>query len=543
MPTKEQYGAQPPIQLLRQWMDHGSWYNLKERSSQELIDIQFVSAMGPPGGSRNSVTPRFLRHFNVIGLTSFDDVTLNRIFKSIVEWHFESKSFANVVKENAGRVIDATCQVFRESTQILLPTPAKSHYTFNLRDFARVVKGILLCNPATINSSESLTRLWIHEVYRVFYDRLTDDQDRNWFFGYVTLVVNKVFGGENSNSNVFENVLQRFRESGADKIAESDLRKLTFCDFLAVTEEGGSSGAKFYREVDNFDDLTAKVEAVLQDHNALSKKPMDLVLFRFAIEHLLRISRVLQQPRGHMLLVGVGGSGRQSLTRLAAYIKGIDLFQVEISRYFGYADWQEFVKKLLKRAGGEDKQVVFLFTDNQIKMETFVQDINNLLNSGEVPNLWNAEDRQAIGELVKAKAGSAMAAALDSPAAVMKYFVDRCCENLHIILCFSPIGEAFRNRLRMYPSIINCCTIDWFQPWPEDALQMVANKFLSPMDLSPDDRVNIAFMCQHFHKSVEKLSRKYYTALRRHNYVTPTSYLELLKTFRGLLKIKQDEIS
>ena len=539
MPTKEQYGAQPPIQLLRQWLDHGGWYNLKERTLTEFIDIQFVSAMGPPGGSRNSVTPRFMRHFNVVGLTSFDDVTLNRIFKSIVDWYFETKSFVPSVKEAAAKAIEATRLVFRESTQKLLPTPAKSHYTFNLRDFARVVKGILLCQPATINSLDSLTRLWIHEVYRVFYDRLTDDQDRNWFFGYISEVVNQTFS---TNSNYFETVLSPFREPDAEKIAESDLRKLTFCDFLA-SDDGSPNGGKFYREVSNFEELTARVEAVLQDHNALSKKPMDLVLFRFAIEHLLRVSRVLQQPRGHMLLVGVGGSGRQSLTRLAAYIKGIDLFQVEISRYFGYADWQEFVKKLLKRAGGEDKQVVFLFTDNQIKMETFVQDINNLLNSGEVPNLWNAEDRQAISEMVKAKAGNAMASVLDSPAAVMKYFVDRCCENLHIILCFSPIGEAFRNRLRQYPNIINCCTIDWFQPWPEDALKMVADKFLAPMELTPDDRNNIAFMCQHFHKSVEKLSKKYYAALRRHNYVTPTSYLELLKTFRTLLKIKQDEIS
>ena len=69
---------------------------------------------------------------------------------------------------------------------------------------------------------------------------------------------------------------------------------------------------------------------------------------------------------------------------------------------------------------------------------------------------------------------------------IFAYFINQVQNKLHIVLCMSPVGDAFRSRCRMFPSLVNCCTIDWFTEWPKEALLSVAETFFENIDLGED---------------------------------------------------------
>lgn len=110
------------------------------------------------------------------------------------------------------------------------------------------------------------------------------------------------------------------------------------------------------------------------------------------------------------------------------------------------------------------------------------------------------------------------------------------------MLCFSPIGSSLRGRLRNFPSLVNCTTIDWFSEWPKDALESVAKRFLNEVELEKSVRHSCVYMVQMFHESTREAAQKFFAELKRHYYVTPTSYLELITTFKVLLKEKREEV-
>lgn len=414
-------------------------------------------------------------------------------------------------------LVDSTIEIYLRIAEELRPTPAKFHYLFNLRDVSKVFQGILMTKPISVQNPETMARLWINESQRVFFDRLINNEDKKWFSQLVIELISRNFRMSMEHDTVFVN----------EKIMFGDLLKL-------------DAPIKLYEEIKDKNKLQKVLNGMLDEYNISFSNKMNLVFFEDAVEHILRISRSLKQPRGNIMLIGVGGSGKQSLTKLASYMRDINFKQIEITRNFGPEQFKEFMKNLMFDSGIDGKQICFLMTDTQIISESFIEDINNLLNTGEIPNLWLPEDRDKIINGVRPVVIEMKK--VDTIEIINQTFISRIRDNLHICLCMSPVGDTLRVRCRMFPSLVNCCTLDWFSRWPEEALLYVSSEFLKELELPSEDvRQALAEMCMTIHTSVEDTSDTFFAELRRKVYTTPKSYLDLINLYLNTLDVKRSE--
>eukprot|EP00599_Poterioochromonas_sp_BG-1_P017876 CAMPEP_0173166600 /NCGR_PEP_ID=MMETSP1105-20130129/22117_1 /TAXON_ID=2985 /ORGANISM="Ochromonas sp., Strain BG-1" /LENGTH=3828 /DNA_ID=CAMNT_0014087887 /DNA_START=639 /DNA_END=12125 /DNA_ORIENTATION=- len=516
MPLVETYGAQPPVELLRQFLDFKGFYDRDKLFWKEIVDVLMFAGAAPPGGGRSVVTPRFTRHFNVLCMPPASENALTVIFTSILSG-FLSK-FEPEIQKMASGVVAATIEVYTKISQELLPTPSKFHYTFNLRDISKVFQGVLMIRPRKCSTSETFCRLWVHETSRIFYDRLINQEDQLWFQKLIVELCSRHLRSPYSQEELFIN------------------KPIVFADFLRPDAD-----PRFYEEIKDIPKLTQVLNDLLDNYNMTFPSQMNLVFFEDALAHTARISRILRQPRGNAMLIGVGGSGKQSLTRMAAFVANMACLSIEINRGYGINEFREDIKKFMLKTGVEGNETVFLFTDSQIVDETMLEDLNNVLNTGEVSNLFAQDETDKIvGDMIPVCRGAGIPETRDN---CLAYFVSRVRDKLHIVLCMSPVGDALRIRCRQFPSLINCTTIDWFHGWPEAALVSVAERFLGDLELPSEDiRKAVVRMCGYVHRSIEKTSAQFFQELRRRVYTTPKSYLDVINLYMSMLKGLQDVV-
>jgi dynein heavy chain, axonemal len=423
-----------------------------------------MAAMGPPGGGRTVISRRLQSRFNLINMTFPSETEVIRIFGSminqkLIDFEDEFRTYGDIMTK-------ATINIYESVIGRFLPTPTKIHYLFNLRDISKVFQGLLRCDKRMHTSKATLLRLWIHECFRVFYDRLNEDKDTEAFI------------------NILSENLGTFFDQTYHNICPNKQQPI-FADFMNVDQ--------IYQDLVDFSALKAQMERTMIEYNEFPGQiPMDIVLFRDAIEHVCRIVRVIRQPKGNMLLIGIGGSGRQSLSKLASFICLYSVFQIELGKNYKRSEFREDLKRLYKQAGISNKETTFIFVDTQVAEETFLEDINNILSSGEVPNLFKIEELEEIKNSLQ-KDAKKNNIDENNVQAIYNFLLDRVKANLHVIVCMSPIGEPFRNRIRMYPALVNCTTIDLFKEWPPEALLEVGEKYLSTVDLKENENVIIIF--------------------------------------------------
>eukprot|EP00516_Mucochytrium_quahogii_P000925 CAMPEP_0203746968 /NCGR_PEP_ID=MMETSP0098-20131031/2236_1 /ASSEMBLY_ACC=CAM_ASM_000208 /TAXON_ID=96639 /ORGANISM=" , Strain NY0313808BC1" /LENGTH=4160 /DNA_ID=CAMNT_0050635227 /DNA_START=190 /DNA_END=12669 /DNA_ORIENTATION=+ len=516
LPEVDEYNTQDAIALVRQHIDYGHVYDRVKLTPKTIQNCQYIACMNHTAGSF-SVNARLQRHFATFAIGFPGPTSLLTIYQTFLDGHL--KRFDDSVKALSSNLINGALGIHTEVVNKFRKTAVNFHYEFNIRHLSNVFQGLLVAQPVEFNDVSKFIMLWLHESERVYGDRLVNKEDLRRYKDIAAAQAKRRFPNYN--------MAKFFAMENADP--------LVFCHFAP----GQNAQDRIYDQVNSIAGLRQTLETSLVEYNEFNTT-MNLVLFEDAMKHVCRISRIILNSGGHAMLVGVGGSGKQSLSRLAAHMCSYDTTQIVISATYGISDFKEDLKSMYAKAGLKGDKLMFLFTDGQISDERFLVYINDLLASGKIPDLYTAEEMDSITSAVFNKT---KAAGLPTdPASCYDFFIDTVRDNLHCVLCFSPVGENFRMRARKFPALVNCTVIDWFQAWPHDALLSVGKNFLAGIDLDTEEiRSGIEQFMPFSFNSVNRVATEFLVSEKRHVYTTPKSYLELLKLYTSLLEAKRQE--
>lgn len=195
MPQVNEWGDQETLEITRQLIEQKGLYflNKDQRGDFRAIEnLQYLACMNHPGGGRNDIPNRIKRHFLSINMTSPSQKSIENIFGRILETLFNPKKYSQEVINTKSIILDATINLWNKIKKKLLPTPAKFHYVFNMRELSRTFQGIctvaakpdykviMNCLNMTDNKDPNffLLSLWRHECERVFEDKLVNYEDK-----------------------------------------------------------------------------------------------------------------------------------------------------------------------------------------------------------------------------------------------------------------------------------------------------------------------------------------------------------------------------
>ncbi|KAJ8246378.1 hypothetical protein GJAV_G00267070 [Gymnothorax javanicus] len=530
MPEVDAYGTVQPHTLIRQHIDYSHWYDRHKLLLKDIHSVQYVSCMNPTAGSF-TINPRLQRHFCVFAL-SFPGVdALSTIYSSILSQHLRGEGFGAALQKSCPQLIQLALALHQRVSSSFLPTAIKFHYIFNLRDLSNIfqhspafsseygfttAEGILFSTGDCLKSPQDLVKIYIHESNRVYRDKMVDEKDFGAF------------------DKMQSDTVKKFYED-IDETLEATAAMNMYFHFAA------GMGEPKYMPVQSWEGLNKILLEALDNYNEVNAA-MNLVLFEDAMAHICRINRILESPRGNALLVGVGGSGKQSLTRLAAFISSLEVFQITLKKGYGIPDLKNDLAGLYMKAGVKNIGTVFLMTDAQVADEKFLVLVNDLLASGEIPDLFpDDEVENIIGSVRNEVKGLGL---MDTRENCWKFFIDRVRRQLKVALCFSPVGNKLRVRSRKFPAVVNCTAIDWFHEWPQEALESVSLRFLQEVEnIEPEVKESVSKFMAYVHTSVNESSKSYLANERRYNYTTPKSFLEQIKLYQNLLALKRRDLT
>ncbi|XP_049288218.1 dynein heavy chain, cytoplasmic isoform X3 [Anopheles funestus] len=527
LPDMDSYGTQRVISFLRQLVEHKGFYRAADQSWVSLERIQFVGACNPPTDpGRKPLSHRFLRHVPIIYVDYPGETSLKQIYGTF------SRAMLRLMPNLRGYAEPLTNAMveFYLASQDRFTQDMQPHYVYSPREMTRWVRGICeAIRPLDNLPVEGLVRLWAHEALRLFQDRLVEESERRWTNENIDLVATKHFPSVDREKSL--------------------TRPILYSNWLS----------KDYMPV-NRDELRDYVKARLK---VFYEEELDvpLVLFDEVLEHVLRIDRIFRQPQGHLLLIGVSGAGKTTLSRFVAWMNGLSIFQIKVHNKYTSEDFDEDLRCVLRRAGCKDEKIAFILDESNVLDSGFLERMNTLLANGEVPGLFEGDEYTTL--MTQCKEGAQREGLmLDSSDELYKWFTQQVMRNLHVVFTMNPSTDGLKDRAATSPALFNRCVLNWFGDWSDSALFQVGKEFTIRVDLekptwsapdffpavcplvsnTPSHRDAVINSCVYVHQTLHKANARLAKRGSRTMAITPRHYLDFIHHFVKLYSEKRSDL-
>ncbi|KAL1461001.1 hypothetical protein WDU94_012934, partial [Cyamophila willieti] len=527
LPDMDKYATQRVISFLRQLIEQRGFYRPADKQWVSLERIQCVGACNPPTDpGRKPLSHRFLRHVPVIYVDYPGETSLKQIYGTF------SRAMLRLIPSLRGYA-DALTNAMVElylASQEKFTQDMQPHYVYSPREMTRWVRGICeAIRPLESLTVEGLVRLWAHEALRLFQDRLVNDAERQWTNENIDTVAIKYF------SNIDREVLAR---------------PILYSNWLSKNYVPvGTSELREY--------VQARLKVFYEE-----ELDVQLVLFDEVLDHVLRIDRIFRQPQGHLLLIGVSGAGKTTLSRFVAFMNGLSVFQIRAHNKYTGADFDEDLRTVLRRSGCKNEKIAFLLDESNVLESGFLERMNTLLANGEIPGLFEGDEYTTL--MTQCKEGAQREGLmLDSNEELYKWFTHQVMKNLHVVFTMNPSSEGLKDRAATSPALFNRCVLNWFGDWSDTALYQVAKEFTSKIDLdgpqnwkapdffpsvctlvstTPTHRDAVINSCVYVHQTLHKANARLSKRGSRTMAITPRHYLDFINHFVKLYREKCSEL-
>ncbi|XP_077154626.1 cytoplasmic dynein 2 heavy chain 1 isoform X5 [Ranitomeya variabilis] len=526
LPKPDKWGTNTLVAFLQQVLTYHGFYD-DNLEWVGLENIQIVASMSAGGTiGRHRLTTRFTSVVRICAVdyperdqlqticSSYLEPVLHQNLKKHPVWGSVSK-----IHQLAGSMV----QVY-EQVRMKFSVDDHSHYLFTPCILTQWILGLFrydLSGGSSQQPQDNVLEVVAYEARRLFRDRIVTSKELNVFDNILLSVLQGDWGSDvlDHMADLFYVTWGALHEAGSVLAPGQALPshgrpigKLNSADFKDVIKKGVIQFSRDNRE-------------------------LDILLFHEVLDFMSRVDRVLSFPGGSLLLAGRSGVGRRTVTSLVTHMHGATLFTPKISRGYELKHFKNDLKQVMQMAGIEGQQVVLLLEDYHFVHPTFLEMINSLLSSGEVPGLYTLEELEPLLSPLKDQASED---GFTGP--LLSYFTFRVLQNLHIVLIMDCTNANFTLNCESNPALYKKCSVQWMEGWSDRSMKKIPKMLFS--DTTREDKKS-----QHteYRKSTGE-SDFYKSFLTIHDSckaygATPRRYMTFLQVYGSLLSSKKAELT